>query len=272
MLDAGVAFVGRAPDNYPMDPPNTSVKALVAQIGSVVLLLLIIRITGLDPEPLALAAMQAVLAATLAALMRSDRWWLLLHLCFVPAIVLTLRIGAPAWAYVLLLGVLLLTYGAIFRSQVPLFLSNRATVERLALWLEDRAAKHILDVGSGTGRFVLLLARRLESSHVTGYEQAFLPALLGRIAARRLDTVQLRHADFWSEHFGRYDVVYAFLSPVPMLRLWHKASAEMRPQSWLVSNSFPVPGRMADEVLEVDDARHTRLYCYRMTGESEAVR
>ncbi len=269
MLGAGVAFVGRAPDNHMMYPPMTSVKALVAQIGAVVLLLGMIRFTGLDPAPLALAAMQAVLAATLALLMRSDRWWLLLHLCFVPAIVLTLRIGAPAWAYVLLLGLLLLTYGAIFRTQVPLFLSNSATVERLALWLEDHAAKHILDVGSGTGRFALLLARRLQSSHVTGYEQAFLPALLGRIAARRRDTALLRHGDFWSQHFGPYDVVYAFLSPVPMLRLWHKASAEMRPQSWLVSNSFPVPGRMADEVIEVDDARRTRLYCYRITGQSE---
>ncbi len=247
-----------------------ALKALGAQLGALLLLLLLVRATGLAAAPLALAFMQGVLAATLAAALRSDRWWLILQLCFAPALVLAMRIDAPAWAWVLPLSALLLVYGSSFRSQVPLFLSNRHTVERFAAWL-GHGGLQVLDAGSGTGSFSLRLAQLRRDCSVSGFEQAFLPALLGRISARRLVNLQLRQGDFWKQDFARYDVVYAFLSPVPMPALWQKASAEMRPRSWLVSNSFPVPDRAADAVLEIGDRRRTRLYCYRIAGGPRAA-
>ena len=39
--------------------------------------------------------------------------------------------------------------------------------------------------------------------------------------------------------------------------------AEMPPGSLFVSNSFPVPEVEPNEIVEVDDGRSTRLYCYR---------
>jgi hypothetical protein len=47
-----------------------------------------------------------------------------------------------------------------------------------------------------------------------------------------------------------------------MPALWQKVRAEMRPGSLFISNSFAVPDVEASYVLEVDDERHTRLYCY----------
>ena len=38
------------------------------------------------------------------------------------------------------------------------------------------------------------------------------------------------------------DVVYAFLSPAPMPRLWEKVQREMRPGTLFISNRFIVPG------------------------------
>jgi len=243
-----------------------ALKALAAQLGALLALLLLVRFGGMPAAPLSMAFVQAGLAVLLASLLRSDRWWLPLHLCFAPAMVLAVRISAPAWLYFLPLCALLLVYGSSFRSQVPLFLSNRRTVERFAAWLDGRSGQRILDAGSGTGSFSLLLGRLRRDCAVSGCEQAVLPALLGRLASRGHPNVHLQQGDFWKRDFGDYDVVYAFLSPVPMPLLWQKASAEMRPQSWLVSNSFPVPERVADAVLEVADRRRTRLYCYCMSG------
>ena len=48
-----------------------------------------------------------------------------------------------------------------------------------------------------------------------------------------------------------------------MSALWVKAAQEMAPDSVFISNSFPVEGVDACEVVEVGDARQTRLYCYR---------
>ena len=49
-----------------------------------------------------------------------------------------------------------------------------------------------------------------------------------------------------------------------MAEVWQKAASELRPGSVLVSNSFPVPGRESDFVVDVDDRRSTRLYGYRI--------
>jgi SAM-dependent methyltransferase len=245
-----------------------ALRALGAQVGALAALLLLVRLSGFSASPLSLAFVQGLLAAALAATLRSDRWWLALHLLFAPALVLALRIDAPAWAWVLPLGALLLVYGSSFRSQVPLFLSNRRTVERFAAWLDDTPGLRVLDAGSGTGSFSLRLARLRRDCTVSGFEQAFLPAQLGRLAARGQPNVDLHRGDFWKQDFGQYDVVYAFLSPVPMQALWHKAKAQMRSHGWLVSNSFPVPGIAVDAVLEVQDRRRTRLYCYRIPGDA----
>jgi len=76
--------------------------------------------------------------------------------------------------------------------------------------------------------------------------------------------IDWRRADLFARPWQDYDLVYAFLSPVPMAAVWKKAAAELRPGALLVSNSFPVPERAPDLVIEVGDRRRTRLYGYRI--------
>jgi len=79
-----------------------------------------------------------------------------------------------------------------------------------------------------------------------------------------LGNCEWRWGDLWRTELSAYDVVYAFLSPVPMAALWEKAQREMRPGTLFISNSFAVPDVAAEQVIEVDDARQTRLFCYRL--------
>lgn len=69
-------------------------------------------------------------------------------------------------------------------------------------------------------------------------------------------------ANLWQENLTDYDVVYAFLSPTPMNALWDKVQREMRPGSLFISNSFAIPEVATSHIVEVDDARGTKLYCY----------
>jgi len=69
---------------------------------------------------------------------------------------------------------------------------------------------------------------------------------------------------FWKLDLGEYDMVFAFLSPVPMQDLWTKASAEMRPGTLFVSSSFEIPGQTPDRIVQVNDSRKTRLLVWRM--------
>lgn len=242
-------------------------KALIAQLGSLALLFAIGRSGNLSfASPLALSLLQGAIAAFFAAGLRSARWWIFIHLAFMPCVVLAMKSALPPWVYLAGFAVLSLVYWSSFRTQVPLFLSNKLTVHRLADWLPDISALRVLDIGSGTGSLVRRLARLRPNWHIHGIETAPAPYWISRHLCRRQANANLARGDFWQNSLRDFDVVYAFLSPVPMSRLWAKAMREMRPGSWLISNSFEIAHTEPTHVISVGDKRGTRLFCYRLPG------
>lgn len=246
-------------------------RALLAQAIGLLCVALFAQTGVLFGLPLlALAGLQGILAALAAALLRADRWWLPVHLVFLPGIVLASRLGLPGWVWAIAFALAASVYWTSFRTQVPLFLSNRKTVAALAAALPAGPLR-ILDIGSGTGSFVRAFCRLRPDAQVHGIEAAPAPAALAAWLARGLGNARLARGDFFAADWSGYDVVYAFLSPVPMAQVWDKACAEMRPGSVLISNSFPVPGIAPDGVLPVDDRRKTQLYCYTLAADNTAA-
>jgi SAM-dependent methyltransferase len=242
-------------------------RALVVQIVALAFIVLMLRLGILSGLPLlALASLQGALAAAFAAAFRAANWWLAIHLFFLPAVVLCAQLGLPTWVwacgFVLLIGI----YWTTFRTQVPLFLSNRKTVASLAEALPQGALR-VLDIGSGTGSFVRCFARLRPDSQVLGIEAAPGPAWLGRWLARKQENAKLERGDFFDADWSDFDVVYAFLSPAPMQAVWEKACAEMRPGAVLISNSFAIPEVEPEGVLAIPDRRKTKLYCYTIRAE-----
>jgi hypothetical protein len=238
-------------------------KALVAQLlGCVAVVVLLAADLLPQPAPLALAVMQGGFAAATASALRSARWWLPIHLLFAPAAVLASRLDvAPTW-FLAVFVVLALVYWSSFRSQVPLYLTNRSMAQALLDLLPAERPTTFIDLGCGTGGLLRLLARRRPDCRFVGVENAPLPYLVARFGARGLANCRILRGNFWQQALTQYDVIYAFLSPVPMLPLWQKARKEMRPGAVLISNSFPVPEAAPARVVEVADRRRTRLYCY----------
>lgn len=244
-----------------------ALKALIAQFGSVALLFIVGRNGGLPfATPLALAVLQGAIAAFFAAGLRSARWWIGIHLAFMPCVVVAAASSLPPWLYLAGFASLALVYWSSFRTQVPLFLSNKITVHRLAAWLPDDIPLRVLDVGSGTGSLVKRLARMRPDWQVHGIETAPAPYWLSQRLCRKLANAHLARGDFWQDSLEGFDAVYAFLSPVPMSALWSKAVREMRPGTWLVSNSFEILRATPTHIVNIDDRRCTRLYCYRIPG------
>lgn len=217
---------------------------------------------------LGLVLFQGGVAAASSLALKSDRWWLLIHLAFSPALVLASRLDlAPGWflaAFILLA----LVYWSSFRTQVPLYLSNRATGQALLDLLPEGPRLSVMDLGCGTGSLLKHLALARPLIRFTGIETAPIPWLAARLATRSLANCRVSRGDFWPHSLLDYDLVYAFLSPVPMERLWSKARAEMKPGSLLVSNSFAIPGVIPENIILVPDRRQTELYLYRIPAAS----
>lgn len=207
----------------------------------------------------------ALLAVAASAALRMDWWWVLINGAFVPAVAAALAFDiAPGW-FLLAFGVTVVTFWSVACGRVPLFLSSGAARNALATLCPRDRPFQFVDLGCGDGGLIEGLSRVLPQGRYLGVEHAPLPYFAARLRTRKLgDRCQVARRDFWLLSLAGYDVVYAYLSPVPMARLWRKAQAEMRPGTLFVSNSFAVPGRVPDIVVETGDLMGTRLLAWRI--------
>ncbi len=205
-------------------------------------------------------ALQCAIAAGIGRVLGLAPWWMVLNggfpLLVVGAIAVSLN---PLW-YLAAFLLMVAFYWSTFRTQIPLFLSNRSAIEALAGMLPEGRGVRLLDVGCGTGTVLAGLAAMRTKDQLEGVEIAPLPYAIARLRARVADgRFQVSRRDLWSEDLANYDVVYAFLSPVPMPALWQKVRAEMRPGTLFVSNTFDVPGVPPDRVITLGEGRRALL-------------
>ena len=203
-------------------------------------------------------------AGGLAWLTGRPWWWRWIHGMFMPLAWLVSGMNIESHWFLIAFILLVLVYWGAITGRVPLYLSNGRTASRVAVLARERRARAVLDIGAGVGSIVVPVARAAAEWRVTGVENAPLTWLAGLLVSRwrGMGRVDWRFGSFWDIGLGGFDLVYAFLSPEPMEALWLKVQAEMDPGSLFVSNSFVVPGVVPSEVIEVDDRRGTRLYCY----------
>lgn len=205
-------------------------------------------------------------ALLLSTLIRQPLWWRVIHAVFIPLVWLVGTLGIdPLW-FLLAFVLLLLFFRSAPGSQIPLYFSNETTAAAIAelTATDSETEMRFIDLGAGIGSLARPLAAARPDARIAGVENSPAAWLIGFVAARGMRNLQWLWGNLWQTGLGEYNVAYAFLSPAPMAALWIKVKREMRPGSLFVSNSFPVPDVPPSEVFEVDDARHTRLYCYRI--------
>lgn len=227
------------------------------------------RQSGFAVAPMPFAIFCGIVAALLSRMFGLPGWWLPIQLFFLPSLVWAQSLNlSPSWFLAAFL-VLLAVYWSCFRIQVPLYLSSRKVWRALETMLPAGTAKKtftFMDLGSGLGGVLLHLAKARPDGHFHGVESAPLPFLASWLRIR-LDSnrnCQVRWGSLWSCDLSQYDVVFAYLSPVPMERLWLKAKNEMRPGALFISNTFAVPDYPPQDSIVLDDLHRSTLYVWRI--------
>jgi SAM-dependent methyltransferase len=247
------------------------VLALVAQLGAclgvAVLLYLGAQLSAWRPGALPAALLQGLLAAGLARALGLSRWWGWLNLGFVPGLVLASGAALPSWVFLAGFALLLLLNWNSIGERVPLYLTGAQTRRQLAALLAQQSADfRFIDLGCGPAGNLLGLARQFPQAQFVGVETAPLSFAIAWLRALPRSNCRIRYENLWRTDLAQFDVVYCFLSPAPMPRLWAKALAQMPAGSHLVSNTFEVPGVPADRQVELHDWRNSRLLLWQMPG------
>lgn len=230
---------------------------------------------NLTPTPLIFALLCGALAALLSQLFGLARWWLPIQLLFAPALVLMLAINIPPGFFLAAFVVMLLVYWSTFRSQVPLYLSSKRvwqTLEELLPPAELSSRGDLgknftfMDIGSGMGGVLTHLAEVRPDGRYYGIENAPLPYFLSRLRIKfgQYRNCHVQWGSLWACDLAPYDVVFAYLSPVPMEQLWHKVKLEMRPGTLFISNSFAVAEHPPQYSITLDDLQHSTLHIWHM--------
>lgn len=247
-----------------LDHPVT--KALAIQFTSLLITTLTVILLPWDINWFQAAGLQGVTAAAISCYSpQTPYWWRLIHLAFMPALIAVSTLQLPAYWFLIGFISLALIFGRTYRTQVPLFLSSQQTIRALAELLPQNQPFRMVDLGSGCGGVICKLAKALPNGRYDGVETAILPCWISKLRAWLLHPpCQFCWKSIWQHDLGAYDVVYAYLSPVPMPALWQKATQEMRPGSLLISNTFAVPGVTPDHRIALNDFSGSVLYVWRM--------
>ncbi len=242
-----------------------SLVALISQIFALALICILVMTTALPLTLFEWALLQGLMAGFISYQLKMAIWWLPIHLLFMPAVITMLALGlSPLWFGAVFL-LLFLVYGKTYRTQVPLYLSSRDVTDAMALLLPTQRKFSFIDLGSGCGGLLNKLSKTQPHGAYYGVEAAPLPYLISKIRNLSLfSKCRIKWGDFWQHDLSHYDVVYAYLSPVPMGSLWQKACQEMRPGSILISNTFRIPGVEPEKSIPLNDFSGSTLYLWRI--------
>jgi hypothetical protein len=248
-------------------PP--SIVALLIQFATTLFMLVMVKVTGWQGAPLLVALLCGLLASIFSFFAGLAKWWLAIQLLFAPTLVLLLAAELPPSLFLCLFLILLVVYWSTYRTQVPLYLSSHEVWQALEQILPAKSAETgftFLDLGSGLGGVLTHLASARPDGRYTGIESAPLPFLWSwlRIRSGGYQNCQVKWGSFWDCDLSEFDIVFAYLSPVPMEKLWDKVRAELRPGTVFISSTFAVRDQSPHEIVEVDDLHQSTLFIWHM--------
>ncbi|WP_170976797.1 bifunctional 2-polyprenyl-6-hydroxyphenol methylase/3-demethylubiquinol 3-O-methyltransferase UbiG [Massilia sp. HP4] len=230
-----------------------AVRALLIQVAAFPLTLAIVYLlasSGVVFHYWHVALVQGVVAALLSWWRGLASWWRAIQFGFPLALLGASGLAIPPAAFLAIFLFLLLLYWSTYRTQVPYYPSGRKVWAAVDAALPQGRLLRVIDIGSGIGGLVLELQRRRPESTIEGIELAPLPWLASHVRALLAQSgARFIRGDYEKLDLGRYDAVFAYLSPAAMGALWRKAAREMRPGSTLFSYEFIIEDRPPSRVV-----------------------
>lgn len=145
--------------------------------------------------------------------------------------------------------------------------TDRMTVRRILHLALVKEGEHVLDLGCGDGRFVVIAAREFAAC-ATGIEVDPARVLWARawtILARVSSRTRIVWGNMYVADLAGVDVVILFLSPMANCKLQERLRCELKPGARIVSYYHPMWGWEPEEIGVAKNGHP--LYLYRIPEE-----
>ncbi len=239
-------------------------RALACQMPALLLTVGLAYWLPIFHHPIVFLFSQSGLAVGGSLLLRQPTWWIPIHLLFLPSVFVFFTLALPAWWYLFIVVTLTLIFWGTIRGDVPLFLSSSEVAQAVITLLQQEHALTFADLGAGVGSVAIPVAKNLPETQVEAWERAPFPWLISAWRGRGLLNYTASRRNFFAADFAKYDVIFAFLSPLAMPDVSEKIKRKMRSGTLFISSSFPAPDWQPESILRMNDRRKTVLYCYRI--------
>ena len=135
----------------------------------------------------------------------------------------------------------------------PFYPSSINSVKRMIKLAEPKKNDLILDVGSGDGRIVYMLAKLGYTVHGIEINLFFVIfANLLLFFTRNHKNARVYWANMWKYDMSKYNVIFCYLLPGTLDKLVEKFTKELKPATKIISNTFKIsnwkPVKQEDKV------------------------
>jgi 16S rRNA A1518/A1519 N6-dimethyltransferase RsmA/KsgA/DIM1 with predicted DNA glycosylase/AP lyase activity len=127
-------------------------------------------------------------------------------------------------------------------------------------------AGDILELGSGFLTLAIPIARMFPLINVIAFETSHVPYHLSQFRKHcsKCSNLSVLKQDFFKADFKNAGLVICYLYPRAMTKLKVKFDKELKPGTFILSNTFAIPGLEAVKTVTLNDIYNTKIYLYIM--------
>lgn len=154
---------------------------------------------------------------------------------------------------------LLYHYTMYLKTKVPIVISPKFYIEKVIKYLQDKSLVNsqtvVYELGSGWGGFSLAVAK-LHPAKVVAYELSPIHVLYSKLKAKRLGSmVKFIRADFFKSDLSDADIIYVYLMPKVVKKLWQKMKAECKPGTMMILLGHDIEGVNYFDKIKIDNGK-----------------
>lgn len=156
----------------------------------------------------------------------------------------------------LLIFVLLVVIWSYLNGISPMPTTRKAKLAVISLFPGDVNGT-IYELGSGWGTLMKPLCEHFPDKKIVGIENSPVPYLFSKLRYTNIE-----YGNFFNKDLSDSGLVICYLYPAAMKKLKSKFEKELKPGTWVISNTFAIPGWTPVKKITVSDIYNTPVYLY----------